>query len=156
MNDARSPILEFLAGSGPDASGRFLRDILAYTDTELELRHDYIQWLFPLDTQSLAVPSSPVLTPSEIAAIQGSGCACENMTRAAERMARFYRENDHWLIPVDHNHKRITRIIKSLRMLVGQREAESFYTSILSRVGEAGDRVTESSQRYWQEAVGLR
>jgi hypothetical protein len=35
-------------------------------------------------------------------------------------MTRFYPGNDHWLVAYDHNHLRITRIIQSLRLLVGQ------------------------------------
>lgn len=152
--EAPSSVVKFLAGSGPDANGRYMDDVLALTDRDLELRHDYIQWLFPLDTQSLAVPSSPVLSPGDVAVIRASECCQENLRRAAVRMARFYRDNDFWLVPLDHNHKRITRIIKSLKILVGQQEAEDFYRVIMSRVIEAGDPVAKANQRYWRDAAG--
>ena len=42
----------FLKKSGPDAHGRYLQDILKFTDEELEECHDQIQWSFPLHEES--------------------------------------------------------------------------------------------------------
>jgi len=66
-----SPVIKFLSGSGSDHRGRFLEDVLAFSDNELESRHDFIQWLFPLDTPSAAVPGSPVLSSEDIKEIRG-------------------------------------------------------------------------------------
>lgn len=151
--EAPSAPVAFLSGTGRDGRGRLLDDVLAFTDQELEAHHDYIQWLFPLDTPSAAVPGSPILTPSDIAAI--SACAqCQvNLRRALERMERFYAGNDHWLVPGDHNHLRITRIIRSIRLLVGPKQAEDFFDAIMARVTQSGAPVSHTSQRYWKEAL---
>jgi hypothetical protein len=115
-----SVIHAFLIGEGRDARGRTVHDVLGMSDADLEHHHDYIQWLFPVPTRSAAVPGSPFLSLDEIATIQPDPRACAALERAAQRMTRFYPGNDHWLVAYDHNHLRITRIIQSLRLLVGQ------------------------------------
>ena len=59
-------LLDFLRGTGRDASGRSIAAIWAMSNDDLERHHDFIQWLFPLDTPSRAVPGSPVLAADEI------------------------------------------------------------------------------------------
>ena len=97
------------------------------SDGELEAYHDWVQWLFPLPTPSAAVPGSPVLTTSDIAAIRADPRAVATLERASERLMRFYKSTDHWLVRYDHNHLRISRIIQSLRLLVGPEAARRFY-----------------------------
>lgn len=149
-----SPIVNFLSGSGSDHRGRSLEEVLALSDSELESRHDFIQWLFPLDTPSAAVPGSPVLSSNDIAEIRGCQQCRANLLRASDRMRRFYAENDHWLVRFDHNHRRITRIIKSLSLLVGNQEAEEFYRFIEERVAETNAPVSATSRRFWRNAIG--
>ena len=150
----RSDLVLFLSGEGRDSRGRRLEDILSFTDKQLEAYHDFIQWLFPLDTPSAAVPGSPVLTAADIEAIRADQSCQTNLKRSAERMKRFYAENDHWLVPTNHNHLRISRIIRSLKQLVGREDAEKFFDLIMKRVRESGARVSSTSQRYWREALG--
>ena len=151
--DPRSPVVEFLAGTGRDGRGRLLPDILAFDDRALEAHHDYIQWLFPLDTPSAAVPGSPILSSQDIAEIRACGQCQANLRRALHRLTRFYEENDHWLVPTNHNHLRITRIIRSTRMLLSSSEAVEFFNAIMARVTTSGARVSPTSQRYWREAL---
>ena len=47
-----SSIATFLDKSGVDGHGRTHADVLALGDPELEARHDFIQWLFPLPEAS--------------------------------------------------------------------------------------------------------
>ena len=135
-----------------DGAGRTHADVLALNDRELERRHDFIQWLFPLPEASAAVPGSPVLTTADAEAVRGSAAAQANLRAAAERMLAFYRATDHWLVSFDHNHLRITRIVRSLRLLVGDAEADAFRTAVLERVRAAGAPVNARSLAYWSEA----
>ena len=64
------PLHAFLAGAGRDGRGRLASDVLGFSDDRLEEVHDYIQWLFPLQTRSAAQPQSPVLSTAEIEAIR--------------------------------------------------------------------------------------
>jgi hypothetical protein len=143
----------FLFAKGRDAVGRYFDDILEMDDFELEIVHDYVQWLFPLPTFSSAVASAPILSRADIAAIRDSHSALENLRRATDRMRRFYDSNDTWLVAHNHNHLRITRIIRCLRILVGQKEAEEFFHEIMVRVAKAGQPVSLGNIRYWRDAL---
>jgi hypothetical protein len=147
-----SAIVRFLLGEGRDSAGRTLADVLAFDDRAIERRHDFIQWLFPLTEASSAVPGSPVLTEDDIAQLAASEAARMNMRTAAERMMRFYSRTRHWLVPSDHNHLRISRIIRSLRLLVGDHDADGFKAQILERVAASNARVSDRSRAYWAQA----
>ena len=149
------PLHAFLTGVKRDGRGRLAADVLGFSNDELEAVHDYIQWLFPLPTRSAAQPHSPVLTSAEIEAIRTDVRAVATLKVATERMLRFYRETRWWLTSHDHNHLRITRILHSLRLLVGPEEAEAFYMAILALNEEAGAPVNTRSLHYWAEAAGV-
>ena len=149
---ASGAVLAFLEGSGPDGRGRTLFDVLAFDNAALERTHDFIQWLFPLPEPSGAVPDAPVLSSDEIEAIQSSSLAMCALAAASDRMLIFYSATDHWLASSDHNHLRITRIIRSLRLLVGDAEADQFRAAILSRVQATSAPISARSQGYWATA----
>ena len=67
-------------------------------------------------------------------------------------MLDFYRARDHWLRSHDHNHLRITRIIRSLRLLAGEAPADAFRSAILARVAEGGGCVNRATLDYWAQA----
>jgi opioid growth factor receptor-like protein len=148
------PLHAFLAGIGPDSRGRLVTDVLGFSDEQMEAVHDYIQWLFPLETRSAAQPGAPVLTQAEIEGIRADGRAADTLTKATERMLRFYRDTQWWLTGQDHNHLRITRILHSLSLLVGLQAAQSFHKAILAMHDAAGSPVNTRSLRYWAEAAG--
>jgi hypothetical protein len=149
---ASGPIAAFLEGEGTDARGRTLFDVLAMDDAALERTHDFIQWLFPLPEPSRAVPDAPVLTDAEAAAIRDSGLALCALAAATDRMDAFYRATHDWLMPNDHNHLRITRIIRSLRLLVGDAAADAFRAAILARVEATRAPISLRSRGYWATA----
>jgi hypothetical protein len=146
------PIVMFLEGEGVDARGRTVFDVLSMNDVALEHTHDFIQWLFPLPEPSSAVPDSPVLTPDDIQAIRVSDLAPMALAAGTDRMSAFYRSTHDWLMPNDHNHLRITRIIRSLRLLVGDAEADAFRDDILERVEATRAPVSVRSRGYWATA----
>jgi hypothetical protein len=149
-----SQLRAFLSGEAQDSRGRTAADLIALSDEQLEQQHDWVQWLFPLPTPSAAVPGSPYLSPDEIEAIRSDARARDTLFRAADRMIVFYRRTDHWLAAHDHNHLRITHIIRSLGLLVSQDEARRFYRRVMTLQEAAGRPVNEESLRYWKEAVG--
>jgi hypothetical protein len=149
---AVGPILAFLEGEGPDARGRGLFEVLAFNDVALEQTHDFIQWLFPLTEPSAAMPDAPVLGPEEVQAIRDSGMAQCALAAATDRMDSFYRATHDWLMPNDHNHQRITRIIRSLRLLRDDEHADAFRAAILARVDETRAPISARSRGYWMTA----
>lgn len=145
-------IVAFLEGEGPDAAGRTLFDVLALNNAALERTHDFIQWLFPLREPSRAVPEAPVLMDDQVEGIRDSAMAQIALAAATDRMEAFYRMTHDWLMPNDHNHLRITRIIRSLRLLVGDDQADAFRAVILSRVESTRAPVSARSRGYWATA----
>jgi Opioid growth factor receptor (OGFr) conserved region len=147
------PLHAFLAGAGHDGRGRWAADVLAFSDAELEQVHDYIQWLFPLPTRSSAQPDAPVLTEAESDAIQADRRATDTLAQAADRMLRFYQGTDAWLTAYDHNHLRITRILRSLGLLIGPDAARRFHRAVLDRHEAAGAPVNTDTLRFWAAAA---
>lgn len=143
----------YLTGLGRDDRGRLVSEVLAFSDQQLEDMHDYIQWLFPLPTRSAAQPTAPVLTDIEMEKIRKDARATGTLIAASERMLRFYRDTHSWLRTHDHNHLRITRIIRSLRLLVSLDAARSFHRTLLILHDDAGNPVNASSLRFWAEAL---
>jgi Opioid growth factor receptor (OGFr) conserved region len=146
-------VVQFLNGTGIDHRGRSLEDILAWPDDQLEIRHDYIQWLFPLSLPSAAVHGSPVLSEADIEAIRSDAATQKNMLRALDRMRLFYTRTTHWLTPGNHNHLRITRIISSLYKLGQPTAARDFYDFVKAKVEAAPGSVTPLTLSFWEKAV---
>jgi hypothetical protein len=151
--DQEPNLVSFLNGSGPDNSGRYIDQVIEMEDVELEDIHDYIQWLFPLTEPSNAVPNSPILTQEEISLIKEDDSIKDNLFKAKERMEQFYANNNHWIDEYDHNHLRISRIIKSLNLLLDREIAERFYNKIIDRVNNSENDVSGESILNWKEAL---
>src|SRR6202023_1155348 len=83
-------ILEFYAGATPDHRGRYLDEILKWSDDELERVHDYIQWLFPLPERSGFNANAPVLDARTIEEFRSRPDLQRNMRGAFLRMLAFY------------------------------------------------------------------
>jgi hypothetical protein len=152
-SEQKSLLHAYLAGEGADGRGRRIEDVLGFSDEALERIHDYVQWLFPLPTRSMAQPGAPVLTSADIAAIRADERALANLRRAAARMLRFYEATDDWLTWSDHNHLRISRILQSLRLLAGEVDARAFRCAILDRHAAAGSPIDPRNLAYWDRAM---
>lgn len=150
---SESRIHDFLRGVGRDGAGRSIETVLRFDDAQLDGFHDYIQWLFPLPEPSRAVPESPVLSPTDVTAIRADSDALRNLGRATDVMAGFYARNDHWVVPHDHNHLRITRILRCLGLLRGPAQAQAFLDGITARVASGGPTVSPQSRAFWADAI---
>jgi hypothetical protein len=170
MGDER--LVRFFSGGGDDA-GRTHAAILAWDDVRLEQVHDYIQWLFPLPERSGANPSAPLLDPESIAAISADPSMQARLRAGFVRMVAFYgfeqrqgeliegagfaQAAENWMSPGNHNHLRITRMLRSLRVLGLDAEAAMFWRALdalYRKDSEAGRRrITERSFAYWKQAA---
>ena len=148
----QTPIVRFLEGTGSDHRGRFLITIHDHDDQWLEGMHDYIQWMFPLMEPSRSVNTSPVLTLDEVVFIRKSNNAQHGLSCSVERMQMFWGENDFWIKRYNHNHLRLTRVIKSLRMLSGPEAAEEFKQWLNDRLGLRRNEIDEKALSFWREA----
>ena len=68
---------------------------------------------------SIHVSNTPALSDSQVDQIRASDKANESLLAGKDKYLGFLgRTKKAWMIPFDHNHLRITRVIKSLRLLV--------------------------------------
>ena len=146
-------LLGFLENKSTDAYGRYLSDIWAFNDQQIERTHNFIQWLFPLAVPSASVPGAPVLTKDDISAIRGSEVAQDNICQSAEWYSGFLDRNDFWKKSYDHNHLRITRVIRSLRLLVDVDEADAFRIEMYALLGNKLSSIPSRTRVFWDEAV---
>ncbi len=159
----RPRIIAFYSGEAPDDRGRFLGEIQAWPDERLESVHDFIQWMFPLNEPSAVNPRAPVLERETIDEFRSRPELQGNVRASFQRMLRFYgldkqpgsdTKFQNWLSPGNHNHLRITRIIKCLRLLGLEAEAQTFYKCLAGIYEREPRKITAETFRFWSEASG--
>lgn len=177
MADGR--IIGFYSGTEPDHRGRYLREIQQWPDDQLEAVHDYIQWLFPLSERSGFNVAAPILNRESIQEFRARPELQGNLrvsfirmmnfygleVRASEqftvvRMPNFAAKATIWLSPGNHNHLRITRILKCLTLLGLEAEAKAFFGCLSEIYKDEQNKplptISEETMEYWREAVGDR
>ena len=145
-------VLSFLEGKGTDHRGRSLKSIQSESDQCWSEEHDFIQWLFPLAEESLSVPGSPTLTPKAIDALRFSVAAKTSIVGSGDWYTAFLSRKSHWKAKYDHNHLRITRAIKALRLLVSEDEANRFRDGVFALLGDDADLIDEKARSFWLTA----
>ena len=169
------PLIAFYRGEGGDHRGRSLNDIHEFDFYELEIHHDYIQWLFPLVEPSGANPSAPLLSEQDIATFRADEGLRRSLVHSFELMLQFYgldlldrepvqvvrsigfdgRSAD-WLTHGNHNFLRISRIVRSLALLGCHRYAAAFLECLETIYAEHPDTVGRTTIGYWRRAADLK
>ena len=145
-------LVDFLNGTSPDHQGRYLRDIWDFNDRTIEHTHDFIQWMFPLTEKSLSVPGVPTLSATDIEAIRSSDVARANLERSAQWYLGFLQRNNHWIRSYDHNHLRVTRMVKCVRLVFGGTRADVIKKSVFQITGGGLNHISDRTLRYWEDA----
>lgn len=164
-------LIAFYLGSHPDDRGRMLAEILRQDDDWLELTHDYIQWLFPLDVPSGVNPGAPLIDRATADAFKSDELLRRHLMASYQRFLgflglsrqadgtvlrsdRFESRKGEWFTAPTHNSLRITRILKCLSLLGLADEAGAFERSLQTMCDTDPDAgVGELSRRHWREAV---
>jgi len=172
-SDEGRRIVEFYEGTAPDDRGRFRDQILRFDDDRLEDVHDFIQWLFPLPERSAANPSAPILDDAAIDAFARHPQLRAALRQSLDRMLEFYGfgwsgerivkarcfadRSANWLRPGNHNHLRLTRILRSLQLLGEEGAAQALFDVLQDIYGQeraaGGDRISEGTFRFWKSAI---
>ncbi|KAM3086465.1 hypothetical protein ACMFMG_000597 [Clarireedia jacksonii] len=172
----QSVLVSFYAGKTRDSEGRWLSDILRWTDETLEYEHSFIQWLFPLPEFSMVNPDAPLLNRDVFAAFHTNPDLIARLKTSFIRMLGFYgfqltdeidgkglpiivkspafgHKSKTWLMMSNHNHLRITRIIRCLRILGLESEAIAFYKTLSAITTGTKQIVSCRSTDYWRRAA---
>jgi Opioid growth factor receptor (OGFr) conserved region len=165
--------LGFYAGTRPGDRGRFVRKIHRWPDYKLEQTHDYIQWQFPLAERSGFSPEAPILDAKTIREfrsrlelrrnVQTSFGDCYGMQiqeagqLRVTRAVSFAGRSENWLTPANHNHLRITKILKSLRLLGLEAETAAFFECLANiyrlESAKTSPRISGETLTFWQAAA---
>ena len=120
------------------------------TPKQLELEHDYIQWMFPLNEVSGFNTDAPILTEEDIYKFTSSEKLMNTLAESFKVILKFYgfeiydsinimigfstdftERSKIWITPGNHNFLRITRILKCL-ILLGQTKYAMEFLNVLS------------------------
>ena len=142
----------FLLNESCDHKGRMLSDIYKFSDKEIEATHDFIQIVFPLAEPSFWSSNKYFIeSQKQIDSLSKNKNVKEAILQSASWYISFLKRNNHWKNVNDHNLKRITRMIKSVRLIVGDIEADNIKKEIIS-IKNIEKLVSQKSIKYWENA----
>ena len=170
-----SEVVDFYKGAVVHPDGYTFDGVLNSDDYFLAVKHNYIQWLFPLKKGSEAVPGSPILSAQEVQLFRTDPELRRRLIRSFHRILKFYgfqftvekdrkpritkaadfeeRRKD-WLTPHNHNYRRISRILESLRLL-GLPDFATMFFAVLQNVYQEHSSLIEwTTFSFWKEAAG--
>ncbi|MEQ1568720.1 MAG: opioid growth factor receptor-related protein [Myxococcota bacterium] len=167
------PLIDFYSGRGSDHDGRTLDQILSWPDDQLEQVHDYIQWVFPLQERSAYNRRAPILDAETILLFRATPRLQDQLRRSFRRILAFYgfsfteadgevsvvkadsfgAQSRYWLNEYDHNHLRITRILKCACLLGLRTHALALHRMLEELYVTHGDVIGDETLAYWREAV---
>lgn len=164
-----SQLVRFYSGFATDVQGRWIEDIWAWSNDTLESVHDYIQWLFPLPVASDYNTNAPIIDHYDVEMFREDERLRSRLRRSLERMLEFYglqlnssseqfaierttsftARSDDWLHSGNHNHLRLTRILKSTQLLGLEGESEALRAALMCIALDYPDEVSAETRGYW-------
>jgi len=145
-----SDIIKFYKGQGYDANGNLFHDVLQKDDNYWETCHGHIQWVFPLPEPSKMQPHSPVATFDDFTILGLDPVLKMRVLAAQGRYIAFLDRTTQWRRAKDHNHLRITRVLRCLCFCGLNDEAFEFCEYAKHEVGNI---VGKETVWYWNEAL---
>lgn len=165
----------FFRGTGTDIEGRTLQDIWSWEDILMEVCHDYIQWLLPTDEKSNFNADAPLLDKELQGIFRSDPAMQHNFRQGYYRFLQFLgvskasvddgnieeavrltkaanfekRVAMCWQGPRNHNWKRISRALRSLRLVGLEREREGLEAFLAGLVAEHPGLVDEEAACHW-------
>lgn len=160
-----SKIIDFYLEKDTDCEGRTLSEIWQCRDDWFETTHNYVQWLFPLADLSNFNEDAPILTEEDIALFKSNLTLATNLVSSFFRFLKFlgleYKNDkvikaenyrDVMFVYPNHNWFRISRVLKSLKILGQHKYALTFF-EFLETMHIMEQNVTENTFQHWKEAV---
>jgi hypothetical protein len=169
-----SALLSFYRGESANPEGRSLAEIWTWDYRHFENVHNYIQWLFPLPEPSKFSANAPILDETVIEAFLADkelrrrlyrsfkllldfyGLQCVTSQKLGvqiSKAANFDSRRQYWLRPMNHNHLRITRILRSLSLLGLKAYAKAFLACLQELYREDPKTISSNTMEFWEKAV---
>lgn len=141
-----------------------LEDIWSWRSDKLESAHDYIQYLFPTDQASNFNINAPLVTEVDKLEFKRNDDLRNRLLKSFHVFLEFlglkHENNKVTVLKLnnqaissnpDHNWLRITRILRSLKLLGLEKEAKQFY-NCLKELREAGN-FSNNSMMHFTKAI---
>lgn len=167
-------IVSFYLEECPDSEGRMIEAIWGWGYDKLEFVHDYIQWLFPLLERSRFNDAAPILNGQTIEAFGSDARLKGRLIISLRLMLGFYgfrldegesgevritksheypARKSNWISKGNHNYLRLTRIIKSLRLLGLGDHARALFQCLSEIYEEEKERIGQNTFSFWEMAA---
>lgn len=179
-----SRLLDFFSHPDkPNNLGFRFNDIFTWFDDQLESKHNYIQWFFPLHERSACFGDAPVLDIDDVVVFSELWVARRMQRKVLDRMLKFYGIKYSWFnnpkydlfapsgyIRVDwiseaggydHNYLRISRILASLRIFGNKRAAKKLFNYLMLQqerykiISNGRMLFPETTVKYWKLAMDM-
>ena len=171
-------VTQFFKGEGKSEWNESLETYRAFTDTELEDRHNYVQYFFPSPEPSAFNSSAPIVTKEDEVAFREDKFLRDQLLMNLTRMLIFWEftmtqtEDDKIQFALassfvekeaidvilrhphhkHHNLLRLTRVTKSLHSLGLTQHAVAFQHFLIHVLAPVIDAPPRTLQ-FWQEAI---
>lgn len=164
----------FTLPDAPNRNGFCYNDLFNWDDDTLELKHNYIQWYFPLAVASECNGDAPVLSFHELNALRKDEMVRVRQRMALNRMLKFFsikrsflnglelqmNPRPEWIhlnpSKTDHNYLRITRIMSSLVLLNNRNLANKLLHCLLAAHNRKAEGLfPHRTIQFWKEAVAI-
>ena len=166
------PIVKFYRGEGPDSQGRRIEEIWQLKKSQLENANEDIEWLFPLTDGTRTEDEEPIVRAETVEAFAADASLRERLRHSLDVMLSFYgltRDDGTiargetfesrrlgWLYPDDPNHRRLSRIVRSLALLGEPELAESLRDELVAIADDYGAHsVSRETRTYWARALEM-
>jgi hypothetical protein len=161
-------IIQFYKNEISNEEGYYFDQVMKFNKTELERFHCFIQYLFPLLEPSEKVRTAPIITQEEIDIFKSDHLIRTKLKKAFFKMLDFYRlsyckngksieikkevELLWWVKPYDHNLLRMTRMLKSMKLL-GYFDYSLSLFEVLKEYKNHHNEFIKKSYLFWENAI---
>lgn len=160
-------VIGFYNGHIPNSQGHFFEEIMGWSHGFMEADHDWVQWVFPTNEPSQFSWEAPLLSRKESELFSVDIYLQKKAIRAFEKMLGFLGLSlvdgvvdylaptperpspQHVLSFFNHNMLRITRVLKSMRMMGLPGHSNALYQVLMERK----DQFSQNTLSYWEGAV---
>ena len=148
-------LTEFLLADGKIPNGNTFGQIINQRTAAFEMAHDQIQWMFPLPEPSKSQPGSPILTLDEFHELKAGYFHLDRLVSAKRFMLKFLGNHKLWMTTTDHNHLRISRVIKCASLFRGPAYAHDFRVMVwkILRDNNRSHFITDNTLAHWLNAI---
>jgi hypothetical protein len=169
-----SQLTNFYRNEGVDSEGRTIVDILTMPSDQWEGCHDFVQWVFPLPEPSQFNADAPLLTDEDRKIFQEDPIIRHNVGCCWAKFLDFLGLDEqhtgdslvvlesHFLDkqrrfwgPFNHNHLRITRVLRFMTLVGFQPQAKALYDFLdsASYIKWKHSTIPQSCFEYWTAAL---